>query len=50
ALERAHEFLLQGDVITQDVIAEWVSFKREHEVDPIRLRPTPMEFMLTYDV
>ncbi|MGE0787035.1 MAG: type I glutamate--ammonia ligase [Sandaracinaceae bacterium] len=50
ALERDHEFLLQGDVFTKDVIDEWVSFKREHEVDPIRLRPTPMEFMLTYDV
>jgi glutamine synthetase len=50
ALEKDHEFLLQGDVFTKDIIEEWVSFKRENEVDPMRLRPTPMEFMLYYDV
>ena len=49
ALERDHEFLLKGDVFTQDIIQEWVGFKRQHEVEPMRLRPTPMEFMLTYD-
>lgn len=40
ALERDHEFLLQGDVFTQDVLDEWVSYKRTREVAPIRLRPT----------
>ncbi len=50
ALEKDYEFLLQGDVFTQDIIQEWVSFKRANEVDPIRLRPTPLEFMLYYDI
>lgn len=50
ALERDHEFLLKGDVFTQEVLQEWIAFKREHEVDPVRLRPTPYEFALYYDV
>ncbi len=50
ALEKDHEFLLKGDVFTQDVIDSWISYKREHEVDPIRLRPHPYEFMLYYDI
>jgi glutamine synthetase len=50
ALEKDYEFLLQGDVFTKDIIDEWVSLKRTNEVDPIRLRPTPLEFMLYYDI
>jgi len=50
ALENDHEFLLKGDVFTQDVIDSWISYKREHEVDPVRLRPHPYEFMLYYDI
>ncbi len=49
ALEQDHEFLLQGDVFTKDIVDEWIAFKRENEVDPVNLRPTPMEFMLYYD-
>jgi len=50
ALEKDHEFLLKGDVFTQDVIDSWIAYKREHEVDPVRLRPHPYEFMLYYDI
>jgi len=50
ALEADHEFLLKGDVFTKDIIEEWVSFKRENEINPMRLRPTPLEFDLYYDV
>jgi glutamine synthetase len=50
ALERDHEFLLKGDVFTPDVIEEWISYKRQREVGPVALRPTPLEFMLYYDV
>ncbi|GAA4831610.1 type I glutamate--ammonia ligase [Saccharopolyspora rosea] len=45
-----HEFLLAGGVFTPDVVETWVEFKREHEVDPLRLRPHPYEFALYYDV
>jgi glutamine synthetase len=50
ALERDHEFLLKGDVFTPDVIEEWIGYKRQREVGPVALRPTPLEFMLYYDV
>jgi glutamine synthetase len=49
-LERDHEFLLQGDVFTKDVISTWIWYKREKEVDSIRLRPHPYEFYLYYDI
>ena len=44
ALEADHEFLLRGDVFTKDVVDTWISYKRENEVDPMRLRPHPYEF------
>src|SRR4029077_5528901 len=49
-LEKDHEFLLQGDVFTEDVISTWIWYKREKEVDAIRLRPHPYEFALYYDI
>jgi glutamine synthetase len=49
-LEKDHEFLLQGDVFTRDVISTWIWYKREKEVDAIRLRPHPYEFALYYDM
>ncbi|BCJ36270.1 glutamine synthetase [Actinocatenispora thailandica] len=50
ALEADNEYLLAGDVFTSDLIESWVDYKRSNEVDPIRLRPTPHEFALYYDV
>jgi len=49
-LERDHEFLLRGDVFTQDVIKTWIEWKRENEVLPVKLRPHPYEFDLYYDL
>ncbi len=50
ALEDDHEFLLRGDVFTADVIETWIEYKRRFEVDPVRVRPHPHEFLLYYDV
>ena len=50
ALEQDHEFLLKGDVFTPDIIETWLTYKRQNEVDAVRLRPHPMEFVLYYDV
>jgi glutamine synthetase len=50
ALERDHEFLLKGGVFTEDLIETWIEYKRDQEVDPVRLRPHPWEFALYYDV
>ena len=50
ALERNHAFLLRGDVFTADVVETWIKYKREKEVDAMRLRPHPYEFCLYYDI
>jgi glutamine synthetase len=50
ALKADHEFLLKGDVFTPDVIEKWIEYKTEAEVNPVRMRPVPMEFALYYDI
>ena len=50
ALERDHDFLTRGGVFTSDVIDVWIEYKREAEIDPVRLRPHPWEFHLYFDV
>jgi glutamine synthetase len=49
ALEADHDFLFAGDVFTPDLLEEYINYKRVHEVDEIRLRPTPHEFALYFD-
>ena len=49
ALEEDHDFLLKGGVFTEDIIKAWIDYKRENEADPIRLRPHPYEFFLSFD-
>jgi glutamine synthetase len=50
ALEDDHEFLLKGDVFTQDAIEKWIEYKIEAELNPVRMRPHPYEFALYYDI
>lgn len=50
ALAEDHEFLLKGDVFTEDVINTWIKYKTEKEIKPAALRPTPFEFEMYYDV
>ena len=47
-LENDHQFMLKGDVFTQDVIDTWIGYKKE-ELSEMRLRPHPYEFSLYYD-
>ena len=49
-LQNDHEFLLRGDVFTKDVIDTWIEYKRERELNEVRLRPVPYEFFLYYDL
>lgn len=49
-LESDHEFLLKGDVFTQDALDTWINYKRTKEVDALRLRPHPYEFFLYFDI
>jgi glutamine synthetase len=50
ALEADHDFLLKGDVFTEDVIQTWIKYKTEKEIKPAALRPTPFEFEQYFDV
>ncbi|MFH1023813.1 MAG: type I glutamate--ammonia ligase [Planctomycetota bacterium] len=50
ALERDHDFLLKGNVFTEDVISTWIAYKRKNEVQAMQLRPHPYEFMLYFDM
>ena len=50
ALENDHEYLLKGDVFTEDVIDAWIKYKIDKEVKPMALQPHPYEFNLYYDV
>lgn len=49
-LKDDHDFLLKGDVFTLDVIEKWIEYKTEAEVNPIRMRPVPLEFELYFDI
>ncbi len=48
ALEEDYEFLLAGDVFTEDLIRTWIEYKREYEILPLSIRPNPYEFELYY--
>lgn len=50
ALKADHEFLLRGDVFTEDVIDTWYWYKMQNEVDALRERPHPYEFAMYYDI
>jgi len=50
ALKADHEFLLKGDVFTQDVIDTWINYKIDNEVNALALRPHPWEFKLYFDI
>jgi len=50
ALEKDHAFLTDTGVFTTDFIENWIEYKLDNEVNPMRLRPHPYEFCLYYDV
>lgn len=50
ALEADHDFLLEGGVFTKDLIETYIAYKRENEIDAIRLRPHPYEFAMYYNI
>jgi glutamine synthetase len=49
ALREDQEFLLRGDVFTEDVIDTWIWYKTTQECAAVRERPHPWEFALYYD-
>jgi glutamine synthetase len=49
-LEGDREFLLKGDVFTTQLIDRWITYKREKEIQPLRMRPHPLEFSMYFDI
>ncbi|MFA6596631.1 MAG: type I glutamate--ammonia ligase [Ignavibacteriaceae bacterium] len=49
-LKKDHDYLLKGDVFTEDVIDTWIKYKTDKEIKPMALQPHPYEFSLYYDV
>ena len=50
ALGMDHDFLLKGDVFSQDMVDSWMEWKMENEITPMRARPVPYEFFLYFDM
>ena len=49
ALADDNDFLTEGDVFTEDLIDTYIKYKYENEIEPTRLRPTPLEFEMYFD-
>ncbi len=47
-LRNDYEFLLKGNVFTEDLVGHWIELKQA-EADAIRARPHPYEFSLYYN-
>ncbi|MEW6508723.1 MAG: type I glutamate--ammonia ligase [Bacteroidota bacterium] len=50
SLAEDHEYLIKGNVFTEDVIRAWINYKVEKEIKPMALRPHPFEFEMYFDV
>jgi len=48
-MKNDHEYLLKGDVFTEDLLETWIDYKMTKEVSAMRLRPHPYEFALYFD-
>ncbi len=49
-LENDNAYLLEGDVFTADLLETYVGQKRIADVDAVRLRPHPQEFVMYYGI
>ena len=45
-----HDFLLRGEVFSEDFIHNWIRYKVDREILPMQQRPVPYEFFLYYDM
>jgi len=49
ALEDDYQFLLRNDVFSEGLIERWIEYKRAKEINPVRMRPHPIEFSMYFD-
>jgi len=48
-LNKDREFLTKSEVFSDAFIDQWIDLKTGLEADPVKLRPTPHEFLLYHD-
>jgi glutamine synthetase len=47
ALKKDHEFLLQGDIFSMDLLESWIEVKTK-QFEEVHIRPHPHEFTLYF--
>ena len=50
ALSNDYDYLLRGEVFSEDFINNWSEYKMTKEILPMQQRPVPYEFFLYYDM
>ena len=50
ALDQDRSFLKEGQVFNDEIIDSWLQTKRTLELDEVKLRPHPYEYMLYFDL
>ena len=50
AFEKDHDFLLKGDVFSEELIETWIAYKMKNEVQAVNIHPHPYEFELYYNI
>ncbi|HZS45277.1 MAG TPA: type I glutamate--ammonia ligase [Blastocatellia bacterium] len=50
ALEQDHEYLLRGDVFNETLLDRWIRYKKDKEINVLRMRPHPLEFQMYFDI
>lgn len=49
ALQADCDFLLRGNVFSEQLLIDWIEYKQEAEIAPMKARPHPYEYCLYYD-
>jgi glutamine synthetase len=50
ALEEDHEYLTTGNVFAPELLENYIATRRMADVDAVRLRPHPHEFVMYFGV
>ena len=49
-LNKNRKWLTEGNVFSDTMLDAYIDFRKENEIEPLKLRPNPYEFELYYDV
>lgn len=49
-VEKDNEWLKAGDVFTEELLENYLVYRKQNEIEPVKLQPTPLEYKLYYSV